>query len=563
MCLSSSRTLDLVVMLDHFETLLYLTTMGIDGLWKALEAVEQKVSLHNLAVGTGFIANTTGARGFRVGIDASGWMYRACNRHGITESPQLVALFARCSRLFRLPFIPIFVFDGPERPDIKRGKVIRGNDHPLTESFKLMLDGFGFRWLVAPGEAEATLSRMTASGIPVRVDAILTDDSDAFVFGASVVLRIRSEDNENYEASLYSADDISTLLGLSKDDFILIAILAGGDYSDGLRNCGVTTAIGLARAGLGRQLMAALSSRESMDLLEAWREALRTELRTNSSGLLPHRRLQLANNIPADFPNPAIINLYLHPIVSEPSVASDLVFRSPRLDILARFAEDNFQWGDSIGILDHFADHLFAGFIIRELVHRASVTDGTVASSPLPSVIKHIVGERRHKSTGYLAELRLTLSLDPAIFTTALQAIDGRRNPPEGAQTAVATWIKEKLPKVRAWVPKSMMGHVFPTMVLNYTCAQSNRTAQRRQTRQPVINPSSFSSASSSSVTAASRENHPINLAVNISHSLYGQAADGVRRQAPCPAEKRYTAISITYQGHEVLELMSDSEGEL
>ncbi|KAJ6560089.1 XPG I-region-domain-containing protein [Mycena capillaripes] len=469
MCLSSSRTLDLVVMLDHFETLLYLTTMGIDGLWKALEAVEQKVSLHNLAVGTGFIANTTGARGFRVGIDA--------------------------------------------------------------------------RWLVAPGEAEATLSRMTASGIPVRVDAILTDDSDTFVFGASVVLRIRSEDNENYEASLYSADDISTLLGLSKDDFILIAILAGGDYSDGLRNCGVTTAIGLARAGLGRQLMAALSSRESMDLLEAWREALRTELRTNSSGLLPHRRLQLANNIPADFPNPAIINLYLHPIVSEPS--------------------DNFQWGDSIGILDHFADHLFAGFIIRELVHRASVTDGTVASSPLPSVIKHIVGERRHKSTGYLAELRLTLSLDPAIFTTALQAIDGRRNPPEGAQTAVATWIKEKLPKVRAWVPKSMMGHVFPTMVLNYTCAQSNRTAQRRQTRQPVINPSSFSSASSSSVTAASRENHPINLAVNISHSLYGQAADGVRRQAPCPAEKRYTAISITYQGHEVLELMSDSEGEL
>ncbi|KAJ7787514.1 hypothetical protein B0H14DRAFT_2399367, partial [Mycena olivaceomarginata] len=81
-----------------------------------LEAVEQKISLHNLAVGTGFIANTTGARGFRVGIDASGWMYRACKRHGIAENPQLVALFARCSRLFRLPFIPIFVFDGPRRP---------------------------------------------------------------------------------------------------------------------------------------------------------------------------------------------------------------------------------------------------------------------------------------------------------------------------------------------------------------------------------------------------------------------------------------------------------------
>ncbi|KAJ7787515.1 XPG I-region-domain-containing protein [Mycena olivaceomarginata] len=324
----------------------------------------------------------------------------------------------------------------------------------------------------APGEAEATLSMMTTSGIPVRVDAILTDDSDSFVFGARTVLRIRSEDNENYEASQYSADDISTLLGLSRYEFILIAILAGGDYSDGLRNCGVTTAIGLARAGLGVQLVAALSKRESLDPLETWREALRHELRTNTSGLLPHRCPQLANTIPADFPDPMIINLYLHPIVSEPAIASDLGFRSPRLDVLARFAEDNFQWGDSVGILNHFADHLFAGFVIRELARRASVTDGIVASPPSPSVIKHIVGERRHRSTGYLAELRLTLSLNPAILTTALQAIDGRRNPPEGARTAVATWIKAKLPKVRVWVPKSMIEHVFPTMVLDYTCTQ-------------------------------------------------------------------------------------------
>jgi 5'-3' exonuclease len=42
----------------------------------------------------------------------------------------------------------------------------------------------------APGEAEATLSMMTTSGIPVRVDAILTDDSDSFVFGARTVLRM-------------------------------------------------------------------------------------------------------------------------------------------------------------------------------------------------------------------------------------------------------------------------------------------------------------------------------------------------------------------------------------
>jgi hypothetical protein len=42
----------------------------------------------------------------------------------------------------------------------------------------------------ARGEAEATLALMTSNGVPVRVDAILTDDSDAFVFGATDVLRM-------------------------------------------------------------------------------------------------------------------------------------------------------------------------------------------------------------------------------------------------------------------------------------------------------------------------------------------------------------------------------------
>ncbi|KAJ6511063.1 PIN domain-like protein [Mycena sanguinolenta] len=205
--------------------------MGIRGLWKELEPVEQKILLPNLAVGTGFIANPTGARGFRVGIDAIGWIYRACSLHGTTQNPELVALFSRCSRLFRLPFVPCFVFDGPKRPSIKRGKLIRGNDHSLANPFQKMLDGFGFQWITAPGEAEATLSAMTSTGVPVSVDAILTDDSDSFVFGATVVLRIRSEDNENYEASRYSAFDIAQVLGLSREDLILIAILAGGDYS--------------------------------------------------------------------------------------------------------------------------------------------------------------------------------------------------------------------------------------------------------------------------------------------------------------------------------------------
>ncbi|KAJ7469079.1 PIN domain-like protein [Mycena latifolia] len=536
--------------------------MGITGLWKELEPIEQKISLPHFAVGTGFIGNATGCRGFRVGIDASGWMCRACALHGITESPQAVALFSRCSRLFRLPFIPIFVFDGPNRPSMKRGKVIRGNDHWLTEDFQIMLDGFGFEWITAPAEAEATLSEMTTSGSPVRVDAILTDDSDSFVFGATDVLRIRSEDNENFEASQYSAFDISTVLGLSREDIILIAILAGGDYSDGLHKCGLAIAMGLARAGLGRQLISGLSGQSrdaSMVFLETWRDSLRAELQTNTSGYLPHKCKQLAVSIPTDFPDLDVINLYRHPIVSHQAATRSLVFHPPRLDILARFAEDHFGWGDHVGILSHFADQLFAGLVIRELTERALALDALLPPQHSPSIIKCIVGNRHHKSTGHLAELRLVLNVDPTILTSALQAITGRRNPLQGTQAAVAAWITTTLPKVRVWVPRSMVEHVYPAMVLDYICAKDNRPRRKKKanTRRADISTTVWGDAPPSASTSSSLvASHAAGLADNKQASTSSADALSAYR------EKRYTTMSVTYQGREIVELITDSEGE-
>ncbi|KAJ7222390.1 PIN domain-like protein [Mycena pura] len=535
----------LATVIDHIEAPLFLTSMGIPGLWKELESVEEKVSLHNLAVGTGFIGNATGARAFKVGIDASGWMYRATFRHGGTESPELVALFSRCSRLFRLPFIPIFVFDGPGRPSMKRGKLVRGNDHRLAHSFQLMLDGFGFEWITAPGEAEAQLSEMSVTGRPIRVDAILTDDADSFVFGASVILRIRSEDNENYQASRYSAFDISQSLGLTREDFILIAILAGGDYSNGLEKCGVTTAIALARAGLGRRLVSGLTGDSHRDsfFLKTWRELLCAELSTNSSGFLTHRHQQLAARVPNDFPDLDIINLYRHPLVNLAPATRSLDLHPPNLDVLARFAEDHFRWGDSVGILTHFADQLFAGFVIRELVQQALALDRQLLVSSV-SIIKQIVGHRRHRSTGYLWELRVVLSINTALLLHTLQAIDGKRDPVlDGAKLSVKAWMASKLPKVRVWVAKSMVEHVYPSMVLDYISNPQSTSKMRPRKARSVISPEPLSPING----------QPDNAQASVSSQI---------SLATLP-EKRYTAMSVSYQGREVLELITDSEGEL
>ena len=142
-------------------------------------------SLTNLAVVDGFEQNPGGQRGLRVGIDASIWFFHAAyGREG--ENPELRTLFFRCIKLLSRPFLPLFVFDGPLRPELKREKRVSGNDHWLVSGMKSIIEAFGFEWRFAPGEAEAELAYLNRIGV---IDAIVTDDVDTFVFGATKVIR--------------------------------------------------------------------------------------------------------------------------------------------------------------------------------------------------------------------------------------------------------------------------------------------------------------------------------------------------------------------------------------
>jgi holliday junction resolvase YEN1 len=99
----------------------------------------------HLAVEDGFKCNSSKLRGLRVGIDASIWFFHAAyGREG--ENPELRTLFFRCTRLLSMPFLPLFVFDGPKRPKVKRGKRITGNNHWLTDGMKRIIEAFGFEW---------------------------------------------------------------------------------------------------------------------------------------------------------------------------------------------------------------------------------------------------------------------------------------------------------------------------------------------------------------------------------------------------------------------------------
>lgn len=137
--------------------------MGVPGLWdvrfihvlllfslgsqsfKLLRPAGKRRSLTNLSVVDGFECNVKGVRGLRIGIDASIWFYHATyGREG--ENPELRTLFFRCSKLLGIPLLPLFVFDGPKRPSMKRNKKISGKAHWLTDGMRNIIEAFGFEW---------------------------------------------------------------------------------------------------------------------------------------------------------------------------------------------------------------------------------------------------------------------------------------------------------------------------------------------------------------------------------------------------------------------------------
>jgi Holliday junction resolvase YEN1 len=157
--------------------------MGINDLWKVccmsiclyglivpqvLKPAVQTRTLTQLSVIEGFEANRGDKRALSIGVDAryepfssldawsanaspSIWLnqtqavFEHAGLHAQAgENPELKVLFNRLCRLVLLPINVIFVFDGPQRPSIKRGKRVAVKAHWLIEGFKSFILAFGF-----------------------------------------------------------------------------------------------------------------------------------------------------------------------------------------------------------------------------------------------------------------------------------------------------------------------------------------------------------------------------------------------------------------------------------
>ena len=351
----------------------------------------------------------------RVAIDIAIWGFQTQLGEG-GSNPILRTFYYRLLRLLGLGIQPLFVFDGPKKPVIKRNQQCGYNGHSAADALsKQLLKLVGFPFHVAPGEAEAECALLQKEGV---VDAVLSEDADTLMFGCGVLLckwssEITKGNKEPTHVNMYTAQHIMEMSGLSSNGLILVALMSGGDYDpEGIAGCGPTIAHEAAKAGFADKLLNLAADDEVG--LQAWRDSLNHELKTNEGGYFSRRHKSLI--VPHDFPQKENLSLYRSPVVSEKEkiqkLSSTIDWDKP-IDILGlrRFVADAFQWSSVWGTRK-FIRTIAPKLVVYRLRNMSS--DSSSASDDLRGkirqegmLIKAICGRRIHVVTGGQPELRI------------------------------------------------------------------------------------------------------------------------------------------------------------
>lgn len=387
--------------------------MGIHGIYKEI-GPGQRIAVSKLAA-EHYVSHS---RPFRLAIDISIWLFQIQSGKGGTN-PALRTFYYRLLRLLSLNIHPLFVFDGPNKPTWKRNKKVGGPNVRVSSVpeflAKQLLKHFGFPLHYAPGEAEAECALLQREGI---VDAVLSEDVDTLMFGSGMTLRSWTPEQKSSKTpthvNVYRADSTKETSGLDRNGMILVAMMSGGDYiTEGIPGCGPKLACEAARAGFGDELCRL--DKKDVDGLNAWRDRLRHEIRTNESKYFRQKRPGLT--IPDSFPDQKVLSYYTHPCIS----ASDKIAKlkdtlkwDMPLDYpsLRDFAGDAFDWR-CIGGAKKFIRNLAPAVLVRELRMRgeapAAIDEGLATQEARESsLINAIHGRRLHPTTDNMPELRIS-----------------------------------------------------------------------------------------------------------------------------------------------------------
>ena len=188
-------------------------------------------------------------------------------------------------------------------------------DEMRTEAIQL-LQLFGVPYVEAPAEAEAQCVMLEKLGL---VDGIVTEDSDAFVFGGQAIFKNIFDDQKYVE--VYSAKDAENEMNLTHDGFVALAMLLGGDYTEGVKGVGIVNGMEVLQAfdvshdlkeGLVR-FRKWLDGFDPTDIIEIQKG--KTEMGKEHVFHRKHYTARTRWIAPTHFPDPKVLNAYLNPVV--------------------------------------------------------------------------------------------------------------------------------------------------------------------------------------------------------------------------------------------------------
>ncbi|CAN4111693.1 unnamed protein product [Withania somnifera] len=183
-------------------------------------------------------------RNKRVAVDLSYWIVQQETAlKGHIRNPHIrltffrtINLFSKDCTIFRASGIDLSSLPAAEEGiSIERNKTFQKCEKECVELLKLL----GVPVLKAKGEAEALCAQLNREEL---VDACITSDSDAFLFGANCVIK-NMQPNSNEPFECYHISDIESGLGLRRNQLIAISLLVGNDYNlTGVPGIGLETA---------------------------------------------------------------------------------------------------------------------------------------------------------------------------------------------------------------------------------------------------------------------------------------------------------------------------------
>lgn len=258
----------------------------------------------------------------------------------------------------------------------------------------------------------------------------------------------------------------------------MFALLTGGDYATkGVPGCGASVAYGLAKCGFGDQLIHAVKNIDTDQNLEQffidWRASIRLELSTNSKGYLRRREPTLSSTISEEFPDLAVLRLYLDPLVSrQQDIHANWLLKVPSLPGLTRFCSQYLGWDNEDILKKKFKNLIWEGvllqmifsvsesdFIPKNLIHIVpyfkplAMYDHSRRLIVTPNVQAQIMKAARQSRRGKYATMMGPEPQPKLVFSTANLVSSMNRN-----------FNASKKDQLTVWPPE----HLLPTLLQEY-----------------------------------------------------------------------------------------------